>query len=93
VPRFGYLGAAYTTLICYASIMIICWAIGQKFYPVKYPIKRFLLYVILALGLYFVMNIFKDVENTALRLTINTLCVIIFVAIAFILDLKKVIRK
>ena len=93
VPRFGYMGAAYTTLICYAAIMIICWAIGQKFYPVKYPIKRFFTYLILALGLFFVMNIFKDYENTALRLTINTLCVLIFLAVAFVLDLKKVIKK
>jgi hypothetical protein len=73
--------------------MIICWAIGQKFYPVKYPIKRFLLYVILALGLYFVMNAFQNLDNTALRLTINTLCVAIFLAVAFFLDIKKALRK
>jgi O-antigen/teichoic acid export membrane protein len=93
VPRFGYLGAAYTTLICYASIMIICWAIGQKFYPVKYPIKRFFTYLILALGLFFVMNLFQDYENNLIRLGINTLCVLIFIAVAFVLDLKKVIKK
>ena len=93
VPRFGYLGAAYTTLICYASIMIICWTIGQKFYPVKYPIKRFLLYVILALGLYFVMNAFQNLDNTALRLSINTLCVLIFLVVAFFLDIKKGLKK
>lgn len=93
VPRFGYLGAAYTTLICYASIMIICWVIGQKFYPVKYPIKRFLLYVILALGLYFVMNVFQNLDNTALRLSINTLCVAIFLTVAFFLDIKKALRR
>lgn len=93
VPRFGYLGAAYTTLICYTSIMIICWAIGQKFYPVKYPIKRFLLYVILALGLYFVMNVFQNLDNTALRISINTLCVVIFVGVAFFLDIKKALIK
>ena len=93
VPRFGYLGAAYTTLICYASIMIICWAIGQKFYPVKYPIKRFLLYIILALGLYFVMNAFQNLDNTALRLSINTLCVLIFLVVAFFLDIKKALIK
>lgn len=93
VPRFGYLGAAYTTLICYASIMIICWVIGQKFYPVKYPIKRFLLYVILALGLYFVMKVFQNLDNTALRLSINTICVAIFLAVAFFLDIKKALIK
>ena len=93
VPRLGYMGAAYTTLICYASIMIICWAIGQKFYPVKYPIKRFLLYVILALGLYFVMNVFQNLDNTALRLSINTICVLTFLVVAFFLDIKKALIK
>jgi O-antigen/teichoic acid export membrane protein len=90
VPQFGYMGAAYTTLICYFLIMVICWAFGQKYYPVKYPLKRLFLYTVLAFGLFLLMNIFQDYENNVIRLVINTLCVLIFLGVAFILDLKKI---
>jgi O-antigen/teichoic acid export membrane protein len=52
IPLWGYLGSAITTLICYATMMILCYYWGQKYYPVPYPIVHALSYW--AVGVVFV---------------------------------------
>lgn len=45
IPHFGYMGAAWTTLICYASMAIISYTWGQRHYPIPYNVTRILLYM------------------------------------------------
>ena len=44
IPKYGYLASAYATLVCYGSMMLISYFLGQYFYPVKYKIWKFLIY-------------------------------------------------
>lgn len=39
IPMFGFEGAAWTTLICYLSMAIMSYFMGQKHYPVPYHIR------------------------------------------------------
>jgi O-antigen/teichoic acid export membrane protein len=48
----GYLGSAYATLACYTVMMVLCYLIGRKYYPIRYDLKRFFGYIGLALVLY-----------------------------------------
>jgi O-antigen/teichoic acid export membrane protein len=52
IPQIGYLGSAWATLACYASMLIATWLIGQRYYPVPYPVFRILLYVAGSLAVY-----------------------------------------
>ncbi|MFZ1692392.1 MAG: polysaccharide biosynthesis C-terminal domain-containing protein, partial [Flavobacteriales bacterium] len=45
IPSMGYMGAAWATLICYASMAAISYAWGQKHYPVPYNVTRVLGYM------------------------------------------------
>ncbi len=75
IPKMGYMGAAWATLICYASMMIASYVSGQRNYPVPYETKRILIYVLFALALFFVskaIDVYFD-PGTVLQLTINTL--------------------
>jgi O-antigen/teichoic acid export membrane protein len=45
IPSLGYMGAAWATLICYASMAIISYVWGQKHYPIPYDVTRILLYM------------------------------------------------
>lgn len=75
IPKMGYMGAAWATLICYASMMIASYVSGQRNYPVPYETKRILIYVLFALVLFFVskaIDVFLN-PGTVLQLTINTL--------------------
>lgn len=53
IPVLGYVGSAWATLACYASMAIVSYLLGQKYYPVDYPVKRILAYIGLGIGLYF----------------------------------------
>jgi O-antigen/teichoic acid export membrane protein len=52
IPRYGYTGAAWVTLICYAFMSAATWATGCVHYPVPYPLGRMALYTALALALW-----------------------------------------
>lgn len=45
IPRWGYLGAAWATFVCYASMAVISYLWGQKHYPVPYNVSRILGYM------------------------------------------------
>jgi O-antigen/teichoic acid export membrane protein len=45
VPVLGYMGAAWTTLICYASMAGVSYVWGRKHYPIPYNVGRVLLYM------------------------------------------------
>ncbi|MDR0789992.1 MAG: oligosaccharide flippase family protein [Bacteroidales bacterium] len=92
VPILGYIGAAWTTLACYFTIMVVCYLFGQKFYPIAYPIKRLAAYLLLAIGLYFVMA-YLPITDLAWRLVANTIILFAFVGLVFKLDIYKLIKQ
>ncbi|OQX97781.1 MAG: hypothetical protein B6I24_07640 [Bacteroidetes bacterium 4572_128] len=40
IPKISYLGSAYATLICYFLMMICSYFLGQKYFPIKYELKK-----------------------------------------------------
>ncbi len=52
IPRMGYVGSAWATLACYATMTVISYALGQYYYPVRYPIGKIAGYLLLGLLLY-----------------------------------------
>jgi O-antigen/teichoic acid export membrane protein len=52
IPVWGYYGAAWVTLCCYAFMSWATWYTGKKHYPVPYPLGRMALYPIVALLLW-----------------------------------------
>lgn len=53
IPEYGYVGSAWATLACYATMVILSWALGCYFYPVPYPLARIGGYLMLSVGLTF----------------------------------------
>ncbi|MDD1631047.1 MAG: oligosaccharide flippase family protein, partial [Methylococcaceae bacterium] len=52
IPVLGYVGSAWATLACYASMAIFSYLLGRHYYPVAYDVKRVLAYITLGVGLY-----------------------------------------
>ncbi len=53
IPIWGMYAAAWSTLFCYFSMMIVAYFLGQKYYPVPYNIKKLTAYLTVMLLLYF----------------------------------------
>jgi len=52
IPVLHYTGAAIATFVCYFVMMILSYKLGQKYYPVPYPIVKLILYIVIAIFIY-----------------------------------------
>lgn len=52
VPIFGYMGAAWATLVCYFSMAVMSYLLGCRYYPVPYNVPKILGYILLGIGIY-----------------------------------------
>nr|WP_321454135.1 polysaccharide biosynthesis C-terminal domain-containing protein [uncultured Carboxylicivirga sp.] len=48
VPKYGYLGAAFSSFICFFLMMVLSYFLGQKYYPIQYPVKTIIIYILSA---------------------------------------------
>ncbi len=86
VPRYGYMACAWGGFAGYGVAMLMSYIVGQKYYPINYPLKEITLYVVLALVLYGLMYVASD-WPTLLSLAFNTLLLVVFTAVIFKRDL------
>lgn len=91
IPRIGYMGCAWATLICYASMMVASYFLGNKHYPVNYDLKRILGYLGLSLALYFVSRLIKT-DSTVVNLFVNNILLLSFVLTAWMLEKNNLKR-
>lgn len=54
IPKWGMYASAWSTLVCYASMVVLAYFIGQKYYPVPYPVKKILSYLTVMLIFFFI---------------------------------------
>lgn len=80
VPKIGYMACAWGGLVGYGICVLLSYFIGQKKYPVPYPVASILGYFALALALYAV-TLFIHPDNIVLRLAFNTLLLLVYVGV------------
>ncbi len=89
IPLMGYMGAAWATLACYASMMILSYFIGRKYYPVPYDVLKISGYILLALLMFF-FGTMIDVGSQLIKLITNTLLLSIYMVV--VLWIERPIR-
>ena len=80
VPRIGYMACAWGGLAGYGVCVLLSYFIGQKKNPVPYPVATILGYFALALLLFAATQLIHP-DSLALRLAINTLLLLVYVAV------------
>ena len=88
VPKYGYMACAWGGFAGYGTAMVISYVVGQKYYPIDYPLKDIFNYVFLA-ALITAMMFFGKSHNdsTWVNVLINTGWIISFVAFIIKQDL------
>jgi O-antigen/teichoic acid export membrane protein len=90
IPIMGYMGAAWATLICYASMMLLSYFIGQKYYPVNYPVKSFFFFISVVLALYAFSEYLRNfIHAEKMILAINSLFILVFVVATILYERPK----
>lgn len=78
VPKYGYVASAWASVAGYGVITLLSFVIGQKKYPVSYPLKDMAAYLVLAAVLFVLLSV--PVSGFWWRLAFHTLVVLAFVA-------------
>ena len=60
IPTMSYMGSAWATLICYATMCGISYYYSRRHYPIPYDWKSILFYTIGAFALYFIWSKWHD---------------------------------
>lgn len=87
IPMIGFMGAAYSTLAAYASMAILSYLWGQKYYPIPYNMKKILGYLGLSM-LFSALSFYKFRGNYA----IGILFIFVFVSIIYLTEKEKLLK-
>lgn len=79
VPRYGYMACAWGGFCGYGVAMLLSYFVGQKKYPINYPLKSIFIYVVLAMALYVIGFYAVQIDNLWLRLSFRTVLLLVFV--------------
>jgi O-antigen/teichoic acid export membrane protein len=92
IPTYGYAASAYATLICYVSMMLLSYTIGQYYYPVNYSVKKFFFFLTSAIIFWclqdeFARSFFET--NIYFYFLINIIIMGLFLAMVYWIEFKR----
>ncbi|MBP3775374.1 MAG: lipopolysaccharide biosynthesis protein [Prevotella sp.] len=87
VPKYGFMACAWGGFAGYGVAMLISYVVGQKYYPIDYPLKDIALYVCLTIVAFAVMVIVRDSQSLWVSLAVNTLFILLFMGVIIKRDL------
>ena len=99
IPRFDYMGSAWATFVCYLSMMVVSYLLGQKYYHVDYNLKKILFYILFAVAVYglsILINNVLHIEQMGVRLAVNSIILVVYLAVLAVMSrnyLKNLFKK
>ena len=78
VPEYGYIACAWAGFAGYATAMLLSYFVGQRYYPIAYPLTDMAKYLVLALALFASMTLLKDYVSIVVSLLVNTALIGVF---------------
>jgi O-antigen/teichoic acid export membrane protein len=82
IPIYGFMACAWATLIVYAFQMVTSYLLGQKYYPIKYNLRKFGLYLGVALFFYFITRML-DIQGVMGKLFVHNALILIYIAMVY----------
>ena len=92
IPVYGYYGSSWVTFICYGAMMVASYFLGQKYYPVPYDVTRFVTYIAIAVGMYFLsdrIEMLLPANLAFLNYGVSVLLLLSFVGLAYVFETGK----
>ncbi|MDA3954756.1 MAG: polysaccharide biosynthesis C-terminal domain-containing protein [Bacteroidales bacterium] len=92
LPRIGYIGSAFASLLSYSVMLAVSYYISTKHYLIKYNFKRIAFYFAFALTLFFLSKLAK-IESKIIYTSMNTVFLFGFIFIAYIIEKKALTHE
>ncbi len=85
IPKFGYTGSAWATLVCYFMMCAMSYGFSRHYYPVRYDLTAVLGYLLLGLMIFFANTWFIQFSGWH-SLAAGSLSLVIFVTTVLVLE-------
>jgi O-antigen/teichoic acid export membrane protein len=90
VPKYGFMACAWGGVAGYGVAMVTSYIVGQKYYPLNYPLKEIAYYTIFAVVAFVVMMLLREHLSMWLSIVCNTGFIVLFVGMIIKKDLIKI---
>ena len=87
IPEYGFMASAWATLLVYFLQMVFSYLLGQRHFPIPYNLKKFSVYIGLALVLYF-MGSKIETASFALQFVLQNSLILFYLAFIFLFERK-----
>jgi len=88
IPEIGYMASAWATLICYFTMMVVSYWLGQIHYPINYHVLKGIGYPVAAFALYYISTLISQPDSNY-HFLINTVILLLFVGTVYKLEKPK----
>ena len=91
IPVAGYMGSSIAALLCYATMAITCYAIGQRYYPIPYTVRQDVAYIIIT---YLIIQGVSMISMDSLWATVgfHISVVLLFCGVIFLIERKNLMQ-
>lgn len=89
IPRYSYMACAWGGFAGYGTAMLLSYIVGQRLYPIPYPLRSLAGYTAIAGAFYGAMTLVPSEWPMWQYLTISTLLILAFAAIIYWKELKR----
>jgi O-antigen/teichoic acid export membrane protein len=89
IPYFSYWGSAWVELICYGTMMVLSFKLGQKHYKIPYAWKKLVAYIFICIVLYFIHELIYYFAPNSMLIYIISALVLIAAFAWFIIQIER----
>ncbi len=92
IPVAGFMGSALAAVACYAAMAAICFAFGQKYYPIPYRMARDAGYIVFTGAL---IRLINNVQwnNQWLATSFHAFVILAFIGLIYWIEKKNLTRS
>ena len=94
IPVFGYMGSAWATLICYATMAFVSYHLGRKHYALNYGWFSLFAYMLFALVIYGSHKGLVEYLQSGFILTsiLSTIGLMLFIVTVYFIERKNLVK-
>jgi O-antigen/teichoic acid export membrane protein len=87
IPIAGYFGSSVAALLCYFSMAVICYGVGQRYYPIPYTITKDLGYILVTYTVILLVNTVQ-LEQRWINFGFHAIVLIAFCGVIYFIERK-----
>src|SRR5690606_20423971 len=88
IAVIGFTGAVFSTLLSYLAMSIVCYILGQKYYPIPYRTGRGIFYLVTA-SVFGFLGFFLEWEDALVNFLARNAFVLAYVIIIVLMEKKE----